>query len=124
MGFIKANFVGGWIDNGSTRDYRTRAVFLNADADAVVDYFYSALSKTVTAACSCVAPALGTEYKLVTVTEPGCNIAASPSPHEAVIADLDTIQDALFAMNATIATANAAAATYASGKIDYTAEPV
>lgn len=110
--YVRANFKGTYKDNGDTQDYITVAPMETDHAIAFVNYWASILVKTVTANCMCVRTYLTSDYQLVTITEPNLSIAANL--HEAVLDDIDTVQDALETMSGTIATANTAADAYAT----------
>lgn len=109
--YVRANFKGTYKDNGDTQDYVTVAPMETDHATAFVNYWANVLAKTVTVNCTCIKNRISDDYQLVIITEPALDIG--DDLHEAVLTDIDTVQDALETMSATIATANAAAETFA-----------
>jgi len=86
------------------------------DAADFEAYWDTLLTKTTTANCTLVLSEVGDNANkkvLITDTNGVANV------HEPVIADIDSVEDALVAADTSIATANTDSATYASTRLTY-----
>lgn len=110
--FTRANWSFTWIDKGGSFDYVQDAPMSNANAEMFKTFWDEELTPTVPAECTVSLSRYDADRQLVTILSPG--LADMTDGHEAVMTDVKTVQDALVTRTADVATANAAAATFAA----------
>lgn len=117
MAFTRGSWKGTYVQEGSRRVYQIGATFNNNDASDFNGYWTTLLTKTTTANCTITLTPVGDNANTKIVIQDTNGVS---NVHEPVIADIDTVEDALVAADTSIGTANTDAATYASTRLTYT----